>query len=296
MRRAASAVSVLLLLGSSYQAAAQLKSLETEDLRLVYIDPTQTHITPHAARSFVSAMSFYKEIFNYEPSERVTVTLIDDSDGGGGSAGALPTNNLLVRIAPLSFAFETMPSTERMTTIMNHELLHLVSMDQAAGSDVTFRRLFHGKVLPTPDHPETLLYLYLTTPRFVVPSWYEEGGGVFMETWMTGGRGRAQSGYYEMVFRSMVNDDAHFYEPLGLVSEGIKTDFQADMNSYLYGTRFMSYLAYRYSPQAVVDWIARREGTRKYYAAEFKRLMPSRRYAAPRRRRNSLPRRCSTAA
>ena len=44
-----------------------------------------------------------------------------------------------------------------------------------------------------------------------------------------------------MVFRSMVKDDTHFYEPLGLVSEGIKVDFQAGMNSYLYGTRFMSY-------------------------------------------------------
>ena len=32
---------------------------------------------------------------------------------------------------------------------------------------------------------------------------------------MAGGLGRAQGGYDEMVFRAMVRDDAHFYEPAG---------------------------------------------------------------------------------
>ena len=69
---------------------------------------------------------------------------------------------------------------------------------------------------------------------------------------MAGGLGRAQGAYDEMVFRSMVRDGARFYDPLGLVSEGTKIDFQIEVNSYLYGTRFMSYLAYRYSPEDVV--------------------------------------------
>ena len=271
MRRAASALFVLLVFCSSYPATAQLNSLETEDLCLTYIDPSQTYLTPHVARSFESAMCFYREFFDYEPSEKVTVKLSDFSDAGGGSAGAIPTNHLTVDIAPLSFAFETMPPGERMFTIMNHELLHLVSLDRATGSDVKFRRIFRGKVLPTPDHPETLLFLYLTTPRNAVPLWYQEGGAVFMETWMAGGLGRAQGAYDEMVFRSMVDDDAHFYEPLGLVSEGIKIDFQAGVNSYLYGTRFMSYLASEYSPEAVAGWIVRKDGTRRYYAKDFKR-------------------------
>ena len=60
---------------------------------------------------------------------------------------------------------------------------------------------------------------------------------------MAGGLGRAQSGYDEMVFRSMVSDGAPFYDPLGLVSEGTKIDFQLQINSYLYGTRFMTWLA-----------------------------------------------------
>ena len=61
-------------------------------------------------------------------------------------------------MAPLSFAFETITANERMNMIMNHELVHVATMDQAARSDRFFRRLFGGKVGPTADHPETILY------------------------------------------------------------------------------------------------------------------------------------------
>ncbi len=101
---------------------------------------------------------------------------------------------------------------------------------------------------PQSQHPETLLYSYLTIPRFTAPRWLNEGIAVFMETWMGGGVGRAQGGYDEMVFRAMVRDDAHFYDPLGLASRGIRVSFQTGGNAYLYGTRFITYLAYAYSP------------------------------------------------
>ena len=141
-----------------------------------------------------------------------------------------------------------MPANENMNWTMNHELVHIAATDRAAGSDRFFRGLFQGKVIATSDQPETILYYYLTTPRASAPRWYHEGIAVFVETWMAGGRGRAQSPYDEMVLRSMVRDGSRFYDPLGLVSEGTKIDFQVEANSYLYGARFMSYLAYRYSP------------------------------------------------
>ncbi len=132
---------------------------------------------------------------------------------------------------------------------MNHELVHVATMDQAARRDRFFRRLFGGKVTPVHEQPESILYFFLTTPRVAAPRWYHEGIAVFVDTWMAGGLGRAQSGYDEMVFRSMVRDGTPFYDPLGLVSEGTKIDFQVEVNSYLYGTRFMTWLARRYSPE-----------------------------------------------
>ena len=86
---------------------------------------------------------------------------------------------------------------------------------------------------------------------------------------MAGGIGRAQSGYDEMVFRAMVRDNARFYDPLGLVAEGTKIDLR-QRSTVLYGTRFITWLAYRYSPDHVVKWIARQPGSRAYYSAHFR--------------------------
>ena len=70
----------------------------------------------------------------------------------------------------------------------------------------------------------------------------------------------------------MVKDNSRFYDPLGLASEGTKIDFQVEANSYLYGTRFMTWLAYQYSPEKLVEWIARKPGTRAYYASQFRHV------------------------
>ena len=86
---------------------------------------------------------------------------------------------------------------------------------------------------------------------------------------MSGGIGRAQGAYDEMVFRAMVRDGAYFYSNLGLVSEGVSVDFQGGVNAYLYGTRFISYLALEYSPEYVVEWLQRREDSERYYSKQF---------------------------
>jgi hypothetical protein len=99
-----------------------------------------------------------------------------------------------------------------------------------------------------------------------------EGSATFMETWMSGGIGRAQGAYDEMVFRSMVRDDAVFYSNLGLVSRGTSSDFQVGVNAYLYGTRFMSWLALAYSPQQVLEWYRRDEDSARYYATQFRQV------------------------
>ena len=150
--------------------------------------------------------------------------------------------------------------------------MHLATFDRASPEDLRFRRLFGGKVAPSDDHPETLLYNYLTNPRNTAPRWYLEGSAVFMETWLGGGFGRAQGGYDEMMFRAMVRDGAPFYDPLALVSMGTEIDFQVGANAYLYGTRFMSYLGLEYGPEKVLDWLRRDAGTRRYYADDFERV------------------------
>jgi hypothetical protein len=272
MRGSAFRLAFLALLLFSSPASAQLATVETPAVRLVYFEGTESYLVPHVGRAFFNAFTFEKKLFDYEPKDPITVLLADFQDNGNASAGSVPRNLMAFQIAPLNFSFETIAANERMSTLMNHELVHVVTMDQAAGRDRMFRTLFGGKVTPIAAHPESLLYWYLTAPRTAAPRWYHEGIAVFVDTWMAGGLGRAQGGYDEMVFRAMVRDDVPFYDPLGLASEGTKIDFQTQVNSYLYGTRFMTWLARRYSPEQVIAWTARRSGSRAYYSAQFRQV------------------------
>jgi hypothetical protein len=262
---------VLLALGASVHAS-ELSEIQTNDLRLLYFDPSETYLTPYVVRSFENSIKYQRELFDYEPSEQVSVLLTDFADWGNAGAIAVPRNALLVDIAPTPYTFETSDTAERMYSLMNHELVHVVSMEQAATVDEKYRKFFGGKIETDADHPETILYSYLTNPRRASPRWYKEGIAVFMETWMAGGLGRAQGPYNEMVFRSKVRDGAQFYDPLGLAAEGTRVDFQVGANAYLYGTRFINYLAYTYSPEHVVDWIKRTDDTERFYSAQFEKI------------------------
>ncbi len=272
MRRFPIAPLLLALVALARPASAQLHKQETGDLRLVFVSPTETFLVPHATQTFLRSLTFLEGLFDYKSPEKITTLLTDFSDSGNAGASSVPFNTLRVQIAPLSFTFETIVAGERMRTIMGHELVHVVAMDQATGRDRVFRSLFGGKVMPIDLQPETVLYFYLTSPRVAAPRWYHEGAATFVDTWMAGGFGRAQGGYDEMVFRAMVKDQATIYDPLGLASEGTKIDFQVEVNSYLYGTRFMTWLAYQYSPSQVVQWMSRKPGSRAYYARQFQQV------------------------
>lgn len=262
----------LALIGAARGEPFKLQAQESEDLRLLYVDPTQTYLTPHVTRTFVNAIDFQKRLFDWEPWDKTTVLLMDLSDYGNGAAYSSPSNGIHLEIAPVSRTFEAFVASERIYSLVNHETVHVAALDVWNERDAFWRRAFFGKPLPDSKHPETILYNFLATPRVNAPRWYHEGSAVFLETWMAGGLGRAQGAYDEMVFRSMVRDDAHFYGPLGLLSEGTEIDFRGMANAYLYGTRFFNYLAYSRSPEQVVEWLSRGPDSKAYYSSQFKHV------------------------
>ncbi len=256
----------------STPARAQFSTLETDNLRLIYHRPTLGYLAPYSARCFENALRFHTGLFEYNSREKITVFMDDFQDYHNAGVGVAPRNMMILHVAPGNFVYETGPSNERLNQTINHEVLHFVGLDQAAGSERFFRRVFGGKVQPVPESPESIVYGFLTAPRRSSPRWYQEGIAVFMETWMAGGYGRALGAYDEMVFRAMVRDGSHIYDPLGLESEGTRVDFQGGVNSYLYGTRFISYVALRWSPEDVVRWVKRTDGSRQHFAAQFRNV------------------------
>ena len=241
-------------------------------MRLIYLAPLQSYLAPYITQCIENSTSYHRKLFQYNPQKKISVVLRDFSDEGNASAGSVPRTQIQLEIEPLSFAFETQIGNERVNTIANHEMVHILAQDMEVGRDKLFRKAFGGKVVPNAENPESIGYFFLTMPRTAAPSWYQEGMAVFFETWMAGGLGRAQGAWDEMVFRSMVRDGSRFYDPLGLVSEGSQVDFQVGVNNYMYGTRFVSYLAYRYSPEDVLRWVRRSDGTKAYYSSQFRNV------------------------
>ena len=251
---------------------AQLKEIETEHLRLVYYGIANEYIIKYIGQCFENALEANMKLYKYKPGEKTTVLVHDLNDVGNAGTGTVPHNHIVLSIAPLNFEYETSPANERLNTTFNHELVHQVTLDQASSTDNFFRAIFGGKVRESSDNPLTMLYAYLTAPRRSTPRWFKEGIAVFIETWMAGGMGRALGGYDEMVFRTLVCENKNIFDLLAFESEGTHIDFQVGANSYLYGTRFMNYLALRYGPEKLINWTSRSNEGYAYFASDFERI------------------------
>ena len=264
-------IAAILLLGVPL-TAQQLETRQTQYLNLIYYDKAHEYLSYHLARAFENSLAFHRTLFHYTPSEPVVILMQDFGDYGHGGTSTVPWNYISIGIEPFDYVYETMPANERMNWLMHHELVHVVATDKAAGADLIFRRLFRGKVVPIKENPMSMFYSFLTSPRWYSPRWYHEGIAVFMETWMAGGVGRVLGGYDEMVFRTMVLEESHFYDVVGLESEGTTIDFQVGQNSYLYGTRFVTWLAVQHGPEKVIEWFDRSGTSRRYFSSQFQQV------------------------
>ena len=254
------------------RADTELRFVETQDLRVLYYDPAGKFLVPPATQSLIASLQAHRQRFGYSPDGKINVLLQDFSDMSRASTIVAPRNRIFLNVAPQTDPYEYTSAGDLLAWLSAHETFSVLAFDKASPADARYRRWFGGKVDVDSSHPESLFYHYLTTPRTVSPLWYSEGSAVFTETWMMGGLGRAQGAYDEMVFRGMVKDGSHFYDPLGLVAKAIEVDFQAGAEAYLYGTRFMNYLALTYDPAHLVAWWSRDAGSRRYYAQDFERV------------------------
>lgn len=253
-------------------SSQRLYNLQTDDLNLIYYSNAHSYLVPHLARCYLRTWDYYRDFWKYEPSEPLTLFIEDFSDWANGGAAGVPRNFIYISMSPYMYVFEVAPANERMSLLMHHELTHIVAMDMASSSDRFWRRFFGSKIQHVPENPLSLLYGFLTSPRKYSPRWYHEGIAVNMETWMSGGIGRALGSYDEMVFRSMIRDNTHIYDLVGLEAEGTAIDFQVGANSYLYGTRFFSYLSLKYGPEKIVEWVTRNDDSKSYFSKQFQNV------------------------
>src|SRR6056300_83335 len=250
---------------------SQFKKIETNDFDVISSNLQLDYVLNHAIRCSHNALDFHRSLFDYNPQEKIFVLFQDFGDYGNGGATSLPINLISTCISPLNYAFESSIAGERVFSIMNHELVHIAALDNASSSDLFYQKLFRGKVKNSSDQPISMFYSYLTSPRYYSPRWLHEGIAVFVETWMDGSKGNALGNYDEMFFRTRVLENSRIYSAQGLASAGTSADFMSKANFYYYGTRFVSYLAYEYGPDKLIDWIKRKDGSKRGFAADFRK-------------------------
>ena len=95
-----------------------MRAVDTPELRLVYIDPQETFLVPHAVRTFLNSIAFQRRVFGLDTKKPINVLLTDFQDAGNAGATVVPYDAVTVQIAPLSFAFETIAGNDRMNIIM----------------------------------------------------------------------------------------------------------------------------------------------------------------------------------
>jgi hypothetical protein len=254
----------------SIGSAQKINQFNAGNLELIYFGKRYSYLVPHVAATFNNAMSFHGALWNYR-SSKTQVILNDFSDFGHGGAIVMPFNQVFLGLEPYSFAFSIIPSNERFQWLFNHELTHVAMAENATGQDERWRKLLSGKVRRNEKWPLTAVWSLMTVPRWYAPRWFHEGIACFMETWMSGGLGRAMGTYDEMYFRSIVSEKLPIYSLVGLETEGTVIDFQVGANAYLYGSRFVTYLADQYGIDRLKTFYTRSEDSKPFFASQFKK-------------------------
>ena len=198
-------------------AHAQFTATETNNVSIVYLEPTQTFIVPHVGRSFENALAFHQKLFDFKPREKID----------GPAHRLLRRRQRVGRRGAARLRHAAHRADELRVRDVHRQRAHVVSDEpraRARDDDRSARaarpllpravsrqggarrRTSRVGGLSVPDRPAA-------RGAALVPGRHRR-----LSRHLDGRRlGRAQGPYDEMVFRSMVLDGSRFYDPLGLV-------------------------------------------------------------------------------
>ena len=151
-----------------------------------------------------------------------------------------------------------MPANERINWTMNHELVHIAAIDQAARQRPLLPRPLPGQgPRRSPSSPRRS-----STPTSPRRAARRRAGTTRASRSSSRPGWRAASARPGRLRRDGVPLDGAGRQPLLRPARARVRGHQDRLpesrsNSYLYGTRFMTYLAYQYSPEKLMRWVSR---------------------------------------
>ena len=228
-------------------------SKESEHFKIIYRD-AHSHLVNYILASAENSFKALVKLFNYKPTEQIIINTYDVSDYGFGATTTIPQNYIRIEIEPLEPGYEIVPYNERLQWLLSHELVHIVVNDMETNIESSLRKIF-GKVTPDKSQPITVPFSLVTNNNRFTPRWYQEAIAVFIETWFSGGYGRVLGSYDEMYFRTMVFNNADFPSETELEQITSHTSIFLESLFYIYGARFIAYVADEYGVDKLFKWV-----------------------------------------
>jgi hypothetical protein len=196
------------------------------------------HLREQARIAAGVAESVYPKVtarLDWRPESSIQIVVLDSADESNGAASPLPFNQVQILLAPPDES-ALLQNREWLELVLTHELTHIAHLDKARGDPLAFRRIF-GRVL-------------FFFPNLLEPDWLTEGLAVWSETDPAKGYGRLGQSHFEGQMRA---EAARGFRSLREVNaEGRGFPLNRD---YLYGSYFFAFLAERYGPRAVIDYV-----------------------------------------
>jgi len=163
--------------------------------------------------------------------KHVHIVLSDITDGANGSASVAPRPVIRLFVSAPGDMAATGDYDDWMTTLLTHEHAHILHMGEIGGLPAVINALF-GTIY---------------APNSIQPSWFIEGLATYQESKHTSG-GRMRATMFDMTLRMDALEDR--LPTLAQLSND-PTRFPHAQLRYLYGSRFVAFIAERHGDAAL---------------------------------------------
>ena len=174
-------------------------------------------------------------LLRWTPESRTHIVVLDSLDLSNGLASPLPFNYVQILLAPPDEG-ELLQNREWLEQVLTHELTHIAHLDKAKEDPLALRRIF-GRVV-------------FFFPNLLEPGWLTEGLAVYSESDPAKRYGRLGQSQFEGQMRAEAGRAFRSLREVNAEGRGFPLN-----RDYLYGSYFFAFLAERYGPKAVTDYV-----------------------------------------
>jgi Tol biopolymer transport system component len=208
-------------------------TLETPHFEIQYY-PEERAFAERAAHYAERAYRLITRYLNWEPSGRVSLTLIDHVDTANGNASSVPFNYINAYGAVPDSLDELSDFDDYVKLLISHEFTHVAHLDTILGWCPRLVNTVLGKIY---------------APNLSQPTWFIEGLAVLMETRQTTA-GRLRSSFFDMHLRVPFLEGKLF--DLDAIS-AIPAAYPQGTAAYLYGSAMLRYIEDIYGPGKMLE-------------------------------------------